>query len=201
MSRTHRLTDAEIAEIRKREQFASAAILGIPTENVMFLSHEDCLLNTYPVIDLQQEIVEHVRRIQPHVVITWDPEAKLEMVPSLGWGDMGYHPDHQTSGQLALNSVWNAHLSRLWPQLGVGWKVNELYFWAFTPTRVPDFYVDVTGTPYAIKTQAFLAMQSQYPYDEPAGMISFLDFIGNQSAASVGLSVGSKAEGYNYILW
>lgn len=194
-------TNAEIAQIREGEQFQSAAILGIPNENVIFLGHEDCLLKTYPIAQIEQEVVGHVRRVKPDVVFTWDPAAKFEMISSQGWGDMGYHPDHQASGQLALDSVWIAHLDRLWPELGAGWKVSELYFWAFTPARVPDFYLDVTGAPYDTKTQAFLAMQSQYPYNDTSAMTTFLDFMGDQSAKLVGLPEGHKAEGYNYVLW
>ena len=193
-------TNSELTQIRQGEQYNSAAILGFPNENIIFLNYEDCLLDTYGTGEVEYVIVGYVRKYKPHVVITWDPVAKFDMVPSEGWDDMGYHPDHQTSGNLALNSVWNAQLSRLWPEQGY-WKISELYFWAFTPTKVPDFYVDVTGAPYETKTKSFLAMQSQYAYNDSASMITFLDFMGNQSAALVGLPQGRKSEGYNYILW
>ncbi len=92
-------TTADIALIRQNEQFNSAAILGIPKENFVFLNYDDCLLNTYLSNDLEQQIVAHIRKIQPHVVLTWDPTSYYDMIPSEGWGDLGYHPDHQISGE------------------------------------------------------------------------------------------------------
>lgn len=195
-------TNAEIAKIRASEQLTSAAILGIDPSNVMILNYEDCLLSTYSNFQVKQDIVRYIRKMQPHVVITWDPDPKFEMVPSQGWDDMGYHPDHQTSGQLTLDAAWSAQLERLWPDLGTAWTIAELYFWAFTPRRIPDFYVDITGDPYETKKLSFLAMQSQYdPNACAADIVTFLDFIGDQAAELVGLPQGRKAEGYNYILW
>lgn len=98
-------TSAEIAAIRQTEQLNSAVILGIPSENVIFMPYEDCLLNSYPEQNVLRELVGIIRRYQPHIVLTWDPAPKFELIPSEGWGDLGYHPDHQTSGKRALDAV------------------------------------------------------------------------------------------------
>eukprot|EP01034_Spumella_vulgaris_P038293 gene38293-47280_t len=124
------------------------------------------------------------------------------MIPSEGWDDLGYHPDHQTSGKLALDASWNAHLTRLWPQLGAGWKIEELYFFAFTPTKTPDFYVDVTGEPFEKKVSAFLEMKSQYNGDEGAEDIKdFCVTVTSRVAAQVGLPDGHFAEAFVKVLW
>jgi LmbE family N-acetylglucosaminyl deacetylase len=113
---------------------------------------------------------------------------------------MGYHPDHQVSGRLSLDYVYNAHLARLWPELGAAWRIEEMYFWAFTPSRVPDFYVDISANEvYARKQAAFLQMHSQYT--EPDAMTDFLLFLASNVSATLSLPEGSLAEGYNYILW
>lgn len=193
-------TNEEITSIREEEQRQSAVLLGIPLANIDFLGYEDCELSTYPQQDIQKKLVSILRKKQPHIVFTWDPAPKFEMIPSEGWSDMGYHPDHQLSGQLSLDAVYSAHLSRLWPLLGEAWRVEELYFWAFTPSRVPDFYVDITSAEvYNRKKAAFLQMHSQYT--DPAGMTDFLFFLASNVGASLGLPEGSLAEGYNYILW
>lgn len=98
-------TNEEIAAIRQTEQLNSAAILGIPKENVVFLPYEDCQLNSYPEQNVVRELVTNIRRIQPHIVFTWDPAPRFELIPSQGWGDIGYHPDHQTSGKRTLDAV------------------------------------------------------------------------------------------------
>ncbi len=110
-----------------QEQFASAQILSIPTNNIFFLGYEDCLLGNYPESEVLRDIVRIVRLVQPTVVITWDMSPRLELVPSEGWNDLGYHPDHQVSGKRALDAVWSASLGRMWPELGPEWKVCELY--------------------------------------------------------------------------
>ena len=185
-------TNAALAAIRQTEQWNSALVLGIPKENIVFLAYEDCLLSTYPSQDVLQEIVAHIiRSIQPDVAITWDPQSYLQMTPSAGWDDMGYHPDHQKRGQLTLDSIWLAQLDRAWPHLGEAWRVSELYFWAFTPTRIPDYYFEVNEVLYDKKVKSFLAMHSQYTDEND--VVTFLDFIGSQLAAHVGLSEGSKA--------
>ena len=193
-------TNEEITLIRQEEQKKSAAVLGISPENIDFLGYEDCELNSYPQKEIQKKIIAVVRKKQPHIVFTWDPSPKFEMIPSDGWSDMGYHPDHQVSGRISLDSVYQAHLSRLWPELGDAWRVDELYFWAFTPSRVPDFYVDITSHEVNSRKQAaFLQMHSQYT--DPSDMTDFLSFLSMNVAATVGLQEGSLAEGYNYILW
>lgn len=192
-------SNAELASIRQSEQIKSAEVLGIPTENILFMDYEDCFLSNYPSQDLHKNIVSTIRRIQPDVVFTWDLTPYLNLIPHEGWGDIGYHPDHQTSGKLTLDSVWLAQEQRVWSHIGHAWRVPELYFFAFTPTRIPDFYVDVTGEAFEKKNQACLEMHSQY--SDSTDVATFLDFLGGQVAELVGLPEGRKAEGYNYVLW
>ncbi len=194
-------TNADVAGIRQKEQLNSAQILGILAENVHFLSYEDCLLSTYQSAEVQQEIVGYIRKIQPHIVLTWDPTPYYDMIPSEGWEDVGYHPDHQTSGKLAVDSSWISHVDRLWPQLGAGWKIEQLYFFSFNPTKMPDFYVDVTGEPFQKKYEAFLEMKSQYTPGGEAAMDKFLVTWGTRVATQVGLPEGRVAEAFVYVLW
>ena len=194
-------TATDVAQIRQQEQLNSVSILSISPENVHFLAHEDCLLSTYSDIELKQELVGYIRMIKPHVVITWDPQPYYDMIPSDGWEDLGFHPDHQTSGKLALDSSWIAHENRLWPQLGEGWKPEEVYFFAFYPNKLPDFYVEITGEPLDKKTQAFLEMKSQFSDTEAKGVHAYFTLLGSRIGSTVGLEVGHQAEAYNYVLW
>jgi hypothetical protein len=96
--------------------------------------------------------------------------------------------------------TWNSQLDRLWPELGVAWKPEQLYFWAMTPSRVPDFYVDISAKDvFDTKLQAFLQMKSQY--EDPAEIVAMLEFLSLSVGRTAGLPVGTRAEGYNYILW
>lgn len=190
-------SNAELATMRQGEQYVSASLLGIEPEHIHFLDYEDCILSSYSATSIQQQITSLIRSIQPHIVITWDPTPYFDMIPSEGWGDMGYHPDHQLSGKITLDSIWSSHLSRLWPELGAAWKVEELYFWTFAPSKTPSFCVDVTGLPYQAKTAAFLAMKTQYT--NPKDMTTFLDFMGRAAGTACGLD--DVAEAFTYVLW
>jgi hypothetical protein len=83
------LTNAALTALRQQEQADSAKILGIPVENIYYLTYEDCQLNQYPVAQVQQEIVGYLRKIQPHIVFSFDPTPQWDLIPSQGWGDLG----------------------------------------------------------------------------------------------------------------
>ena len=195
-------SNAEIASMRQEEQFKSASILGIPASNIIFLEYGDCMLKSYPQQQILEELIGIIRNIQPHVVFTWDIKPALELIPSEGWGDLGYHPDHQYSGQLTLDATWTSQLTRLWPYTlkdGIAWKPNELYFWAYSVSTVPRYYVDITGNALNKKTEAFLEMKSQY--SDANELTREIAFIGNRLGNLIGLPIGHSAELYNYILW
>jgi LmbE family N-acetylglucosaminyl deacetylase len=193
------LSNEDLVTVRQQEQFDSAKLLGIPTENIYFLNYEDCQLNQYPKADLQRDIAGYIRKVQPNVVFTWDPQPRYELIPNQGWGDMGYHPDHQLSGQLTVDSIWSARLKRLWPDLGPAWEVEQLYFWTFTPLVMPTYYMDITGELYQKKLDSFLAMKSQY--DGEQGVKVFLNLFTSRVAHTVGLPKGHHAEAFTYVLW
>ena len=71
---------AELGKLREGELIAAARVLGIKT--VSFLDYIDGELDQAPVHKIVSEIIGHVRRIRPQVVITFGPEG--------GYG----HPDH-----------------------------------------------------------------------------------------------------------
>ena len=192
-------TNAELAEIRIQEQLNSGKILGISEENMHFLDYEDLLLKAYPRNEVSQKLVRLLRQFKPNVVMTWDVTSYFNMIPSEGWGDLGYHPDHQYSGELTLDAVWFSGEARLWPDLGAPWKPQFLYFWAYNPDVVPSHYVDITGAPHVAKTEAFLQMHSQYT--DPAAMRAMLGMLGVQMQTTCNLPEGGLAEGYEYILW
>jgi hypothetical protein len=96
--------------------------------------------------------------------------------------------------------TWNSQLDRLWPDLGAAWKPEQLYFWAMTPSRVPDYYVDITPSAvFDTKLQAFLQMKSQY--EDPKDIVDMLNFVSLSVGRTAGLPEGTRVEGYNYVLW
>jgi len=81
-------------------------------------------------------------------------------MPSLGWDDLGFHPDHQAVGRMALESHFDSGVARLYPELGPATKPSEFYMFSFTEDRT--HYVDIDGWPLKQKIAAYLAHLSQY---------------------------------------
>jgi len=192
-------TNAELAAIRQEEQYNSGAILGIPKENMFFLGYEDCLLKSYTRNEVTQKLVSIMRITQPNIVMTWDTSTYFNMIPSEGWWDLGFHPDHQYSGELTLDAVWFAGETRMWPDLGAAWRPQFVYFWAYNPDVVPSHYFDITGAAQTAKTEAFLQMKSQY--NNPSEMRAMMFMLGVQMQTTCNLPEGVMAEGFQYILW
>ncbi len=71
---------AEVGRVREAELRAAAAVLGI--REVSVLSYPDGELDGVETGAAVRALVTHIRRIQPHVIVTFGPEG--------GYG----HPDH-----------------------------------------------------------------------------------------------------------
>src|SRR5689334_16360552 len=74
-------SDAELAEIRRAEFAASCDILGVSHGEV--LDYPDRGLERANFFEVAGCLVEYIRRIRPHVVLTMGPD-----------GSLTGHPDH-----------------------------------------------------------------------------------------------------------
>jgi LmbE family N-acetylglucosaminyl deacetylase len=193
-------TNEELAQIRIEEQYRSGEILGISRENMYFLGYEDGELKNYPREEVSKKLVSLIRSIQPNVVMTWDRTPYFSMIPSEGWGDLGYHPDHQYAGELALDAVFFASEARMWADLGSAWRAQQAYFWVFNPELVPTHCLDITGKAHTAKTEAFLQMKSQY--SNATEMRAMMYMLGDQIAQeSCHYEKGRVAEAFQYVFW
>jgi LmbE family N-acetylglucosaminyl deacetylase len=128
------MTREKLAEIRRREQRAACATLGV--SEVVFLGHDDGLLQ--PTLDLRRDLVRVIRKYRPEVVLTADPTRFFS-------GDRYInHPDHRAAGQAALDAVAPAaQMPLLWPETGEPHKVHRVYVYG---NGEPNLWVDITGT-------------------------------------------------------
>ena len=142
----------QIATIREREQVAASAVLGV--KDVRFLpGHRDGWLE--PTWELQRQIVEVIREVQPQRVLIQSPERWYDRLQAS-------HPDHLAAGEAAIRAVYPAAENPLaWPELierGLEpWHVNEVWIMAH-----PDVThaVDITDT-FGRKVAALQAHASQ----------------------------------------
>ena len=95
--RNHRPGEAQhpgssaLADIRERELRAAASVLGV--RDVALLDYRDQLLDRAAPQEVIAAVVQHLRRVQPHVVITFGPDG--------GYG----HPDHVAISQYTTAAV------------------------------------------------------------------------------------------------
>ncbi len=80
-----------VGRAREAELRAAAAVLG--TSEVNFLGYVDRSLDAADPLEAQSRIASHIRRVRPHVVITFAPD-----------GAYG-HPDHIAISQFATGAV------------------------------------------------------------------------------------------------
>lgn len=128
------MTREKLAEIRRSEQRAACAILGV--NEVVFLGYDDGELQ--PTMELRRDLVRAIRQYKPEVVLTGDPTALFS-------GDYYInHPDHRAAAQAALDAVAPAsEMPLLWPELGAPHRVRRVYVSGNDQANV---WMDLTDT-------------------------------------------------------
>ncbi len=87
----NRPPDEEVGRVRERELRAAAAVLG--ARDVVLLGYRDKELDAADPAEATRRIADQLRRIRPHVVITFGPD-----------GAYG-HPDHIAISQLTMAAI------------------------------------------------------------------------------------------------
>jgi LmbE family N-acetylglucosaminyl deacetylase len=121
----------QLAGIREKEQKAAAKELGV--REVIFRRYPDGMLENS--MALRRELAGILRERRPHIVLAIDP-----------WKHYQTHPDHRAAGQAALDAVYAAKETYLYPEQLIGkvgpWRVSEVFlFW----TDSPDHWEDVSA--------------------------------------------------------
>lgn len=155
-------SDAELAAMRRKEFAASCEILKVTGGEV--LDYRDGALDRADFNRVVEDLVLRIRRLQPHVVMTFGPEGALTA-----------HPDHSMTSIFATMAFhWAGRSNRYAQQLANGLaphRAQKLYY-ATAPFTLPDrepvslapatTIVDIA--PYfEMKMAAFRAHTSQAP--------------------------------------
>ncbi|MEF3275574.1 MAG: PIG-L family deacetylase [Chloroflexus sp.] len=114
-----------ISEIRKAEQQAAAAILGL--KEVVFLDYPDGMLQ--PTLELRRDIVRQIRRIRAQRVVCQSPDRVWTPQYSIA----RFHPDHLAAA--------NATIAAVYPAAQNSWDFPELLAEGYPPSRVRELYV------------------------------------------------------------
>jgi len=119
-----------VGRAREAELHAAAKELGV--DEVVLLDYRDAELDRVDAAEGAEEIAGHIRRIQPHVVLTFDP-----------YGAYG-HPDHIAISQMTAAAIVRAADIH---------RVSKLYYfihgarkWAAYQTAFKTLTATVDGT-------------------------------------------------------
>jgi LmbE family N-acetylglucosaminyl deacetylase len=176
---------SEIAGIRRAEQQAAAAAVGV--HDVRFLGWADGRVEVS--LDLRRAIAQVIREVRPQRLLGQAPLRNLVRTPAS-------HPDHIAVGEATMCAVYpdarnpfafveHADFAAL-----ADWTVSEVWLGGLERA---NHYVDVTDV-YDAKVAALRAHVSQAP--GVADLDALLsDWLGRQAAAA-GLAQGRLAEAF-----
>jgi LmbE family N-acetylglucosaminyl deacetylase len=179
---------AEIAPLRRKEQTAAAACVGV--HDLRFLGYPDGRVEA--TLALRRDLARVIRQVRPDRVVCPTPERN--------YARMGVsHPDHRAVGSAALDAVYpDARNPFAFPELRAeegleAWAVREVWL---PGALAPNHYVDVTDT-FGRKVAALRAHESQT--GQMDGLEEFLRGWLARAAAQGGLPEGRLAESFQVI--
>jgi len=124
-------TEAEVAEVRRREAQAAAKILGV---DIIFYGYSDQPLTVDP--ERLMRLCRDIKEFRPTVILTHPKEEP-------------YNPDHSAACRATLEAAYNATLAGVHPDLPT---IPPPQVYAFEPTQplvemtgfLPDTFIDIT---------------------------------------------------------
>jgi len=122
----------EMAEIRRTEQTAAAAVVGVT--DITFLGHPDGALA--PTLELRRDFSRVIRRFKPDLVIGQSPDRRWDVI-------YASHPDHLAAGEAVVDAVY--------PDSRNPFAHPELLEEGFEPHTVPSLWISTApGTNLAV---------------------------------------------------
>jgi len=179
---------AEIAPLRRKEQTAAAACVGVT--DLRFLGYPDGRVEATLV--LRKDLARVIRQVRPDRVVCPSPERNYARIGVS-------HPDHRAVGSAALDAIYpDARnpfaFADLRAEEGLEpWTVREVWV---SGGLAPDHYVDVTDT-FDRKVAALRAHESQTAHMDK--LAEFLRGWLTRAAAQGGLPEGRLAEAFQVL--
>jgi LmbE family N-acetylglucosaminyl deacetylase len=175
------LSSEQLVKIRETEQ--KAAVKAIGGKGVEFLGFPDSgLENTQ---DLKKQIVKHIRKIKPDIVITMDPSLLYS-------ADRGFinHPDHRAAGQATLDSVFPLARDHLtFPDLfDQGYEPHKTSTILLSNFENGNYIIDITST-IDKKIAALRSHKSQVDIDR---IVPFITEMGAKIGSKAGYDLGEQ---------
>lgn len=153
------MTSERLARIRKAEEEASCAVLGIPKENLIWLGHDDGELEYVPPKLLCGQVTKIIRQYRPDAILSVDPGEYYER-----W----HKTDHRMAAFNTMDAVRAAEFHLYYPEHLLVDKLQPYmvtnFFFFYTTTNDANYQVNIDAT-MELKVEAITKQVSQF---EPA---------------------------------
>ena len=176
-------TRTEVGALRRREQMAAAAVLGV--RDVHFLGYADGELMA--TLELRRDISRVIRLVRPQRMLIHSPERNWDRLCQL-------HPDHLAAGDATMAAIYPdarnpfAHRHLLDDEGLEAWTVAET--WVFG-APVPNHWVDVTEY---LDRQVAALREHHSQTDQVLDLVDSVTASRAMEAARSGHAIGHLAE-------
>jgi len=151
------MTSERLARIRKAEEEAACAVLGIPKENLIWMGYDDGELEYAPAKTLCGQATRIIRQYRPYAVFSLDPGPVYER-----W----HKSDHRMAAFNTTDAVRAAPFPLYYPEhlLTDGFKPHEVTECIFYDAAEKDvnYWVDIQDIA-DVKLKAAAKHVSQFP--------------------------------------
>ena len=151
------LSRTQLAGIRRQEELAALAELGIPGEHYINLGYDDGLLEFEDRKAVVENLVRWIRKLRPNVLMAWDPGRNYQR-----W----HKSDHRAASYLAADAaraaMWRLLFEGQITQEGLKeYMIPEYLFYNDYDHDDENISVDISDT-VEKKVSAFAKYVSQY---------------------------------------
>lgn len=154
-SRDLEMTSERLAKIRRAEDIAANAVIGIPEENIFFEGYDDGMLEYVPELELVEKVCWYIRKYRPDAIIAFDPGDEF-----VKW----HKTDHRMAAKVATDGARAAAYHLYFPHHLIYDKLQPFtvieYFFRSSPEDA-NFKVDITDVA-ELKFQAATKHTSQW---------------------------------------
>ncbi len=136
-----KLSRTQLAEIRRKEELAALAELGIPGEHYINLGYDDGLLEFEDRKAVVENLVRLIRKMRPDVLMAWDPGKNYQR-----W----HKSDHRAAAYLAADAaraaMWRLLFEGQITQEGLKeYMIPEYLFYNDYNFNDENIWVDISG--------------------------------------------------------
>jgi N-acetylglucosamine malate deacetylase 1 len=132
------MTSEQLARVRKAEEEAACAVLGIPKENILWMGHDDGELEYVPAKILCGQATKLIRQYRPDAVLSVDPGQ---------WYERWHKSDHRMAAFNTIDAIRAAEFHLYYPEhLLVDnlepFTVRNMYFYYAAP-KDANYFVNI----------------------------------------------------------